>query len=185
MSLTESQSLKHLGQFDVEGCCFSVPVGSDLRIRTEPLSSISSLPAAAYEEIKCTVKTKYLLILDLFGFAEKEITHYNSDIKTENTRNTSTWYSVKIPLIDLNMNFKVSVHSSLSPGDSEAEDIKAYHISRMVCGQAKVSNFHMVLRVQENVDRLEVSMNHPLLEGWWGGDQLVLIGTMAGSMSYA
>lgn len=64
------------------------------------------------------------------------------------------------------MNFKVSVHSSLSPGDSEAEDIKAYHISRMVCGQAKVSNFHMVLRVQENVDRLEVSMNHPLLEGW-------------------
>lgn len=90
MSLTESQSLKHLGQFDVEGCCFSVPVGSDLRIRTEPLSSISSLPAAAYEEIKCTVKTKYLLILDLFGFAEKEITHYNSDIKTENTRNTST-----------------------------------------------------------------------------------------------
>ena len=159
MSLTESQSLKHLGQFDVEGGCFSVPVGSDLRIRTEPLSSISSLPAAAYEEIKCTVKTTYLLILDWLGLAERAITRYNSDIKTKKNKK---FINSKIPLIDLNMNFKVSVNSSLSPGDSEAEDIKAYHISRMVCGQAKVSNFHMVLRVQENVDRLEVSMNHPL-----------------------
>ena len=40
----------------------------------------------------------------------------------------------------------------------------AYHISRMVCSQAKVSDFYMVLRVKEDVDRLQVPVNHTLKE---------------------
>lgn len=33
----------------------------------------------------------------------------------------------------------------------------------MVRGQAKVTDFHMVLGIQEDVDRLQISMNHSLL----------------------
>lgn len=41
---------------------------------------------------------------------------------------------------------------------------RSYHISSVVCGQAKVSDLHMVLWVQENVDGLQVSMDHALVE---------------------
>lgn len=40
----------------------------------------------------------------------------------------------------------------------------AYHISGMVCSQAKVSDLHMVLRVKEDVDRFQVPVNHALKE---------------------
>lgn len=38
----------------------------------------------------------------------------------------------------------------------------------MVCGQAKVSDLHMILRVKEDVDRLQVPVYHALKEreGW-------------------
>lgn len=38
-----------------------------------------------------------------------------------------------------------------------------YHISRVVSSQAKISNFHMVLGVEEDIDRFQVPMNHSLL----------------------
>lgn len=38
----------------------------------------------------------------------------------------------------------------------------SYHISRVVCSQAEVSDLHMVLRVQEDVDRFQVPVNHTL-----------------------
>lgn len=34
----------------------------------------------------------------------------------------------------------------------------------MVCSQAKVPNLHVVLRVKEDVDRLQVPVNHALKE---------------------
>lgn len=37
-----------------------------------------------------------------------------------------------------------------------------YRASRMVSSQAKVSDLDMVMRVQENVDRLQISMDHSL-----------------------
>lgn len=37
-----------------------------------------------------------------------------------------------------------------------------YHISRVVSSQAKISNFHMVLGVEEDIDRFQVPMNHSL-----------------------
>lgn len=40
----------------------------------------------------------------------------------------------------------------------------ADHIGRMICGQAEVTDFHMVLRIQEDVDRLQVPVNHALKE---------------------
>ena len=40
----------------------------------------------------------------------------------------------------------------------------SYHISSVVSGQAKVSYLHMVLGVQENVDGLQVPVDHALVE---------------------
>lgn len=37
-----------------------------------------------------------------------------------------------------------------------------YHISRVIRGQAEVSDLHMILRVQEDVDRLQVPVDHSL-----------------------
>lgn len=34
----------------------------------------------------------------------------------------------------------------------------------MVCRQTKITNFHMVIRIQKNVDRLQIPVNHSLLE---------------------
>lgn len=45
---------------------------------------------------------------------------------------------------------------------SRVKLLTTYHISGMVCSQAKVSNLHTVLRVKEDVDRLQVPVNHAL-----------------------
>lgn len=47
-----------------------------------------------------------------------------------------------------------------------------YHISRVVSSQAKISNFHMVLGVEEDIDRFQVPMNHSLL---WNNKKKKLI----------
>lgn len=51
-----------------------------------------------------------------------------------------------------------AVHFSASPRKTET-----YHISRVVCSQAKVSDLHMVVGVEEDVDRLQVPVNHTLI----------------------
>lgn len=34
----------------------------------------------------------------------------------------------------------------------------------MVCRQTKITYFHMVIGIQKNVDRLQIPVNHSLLE---------------------
>ncbi len=61
------------------------------------------------------------------------------------------------------------INSRLQPV-SRVRLITTYHISRMVCSQAKVSNLHTVLRVKEDVDRLQVPVNHALKERRMDGE---------------
>lgn len=49
--------------------------------------------------------------------------------------------------------------------DVKGKQLKTYHISRVVCSQAKVSNLHVVLGVKEDVYRFQVPVNHALTEG--------------------
>ncbi len=44
------------------------------------------------------------------------------------------------------------------------KQLTTHHVRRMIRSQAKVSDLHMILRVKEDVDRLQVPVNHALKE---------------------
>lgn len=58
----------------------------------------------------------------------------------------------------------LNLPSSTAQPVSKVKKLSTYHIGSMVRSQAKVSNLHMVLWVEEDVDRLQVPVNHALKE---------------------
>lgn len=131
-----------------------LPVGSCFGTNPELCSSTSSLPAAWNT------------------WSMSHATHSSYACQSEN--NTDSWIMhewMKL-ILEMDSNASLSEHAFGSEllrhtCTKRRRKRMQYHISRVIRGQAEVSDLHMILRVQEDVDRLQVPVDHSLSNIIW------------------